>query len=278
VQSPVCGLVGLVRFLVLCYYVSDSFLLPRNIANNWKSYIGQICKITVPVNRLIKNSTILDIREQYISQPSMPRDLQLMVREDATRMGSLALLAFAAMSLLTGICVPQLVNQENQKSKILSSVRSRFQFTSLSLRSIWMLSHLMFAICISSTLLITTVRGTTIIVGTLGISWGMTCWVPYALISTELSRLNSNRWQLDGISAIEVEEYETQPGIIVGLHNMAIAAPQLVSTIGSSAIFWMWNQEGGQEYDSVAWVLRAGAISALIAAYLATKLGDPGNS
>jgi solute carrier family 45 protein 1/2/4 len=147
----------------------------------------------------------------------MSPELQLAVREDATRVGSLALLIFATVSLLAGICVPPLVSQENQKGKGSSSARSRFQFVPPSLRSIWLSSHLMFALCIASTLFVTTVKGTTIIVGVLGMCWGMTCWVPYALISTELSHLNTNRWQMDGITAIEVEEYETEPGIIIGL-------------------------------------------------------------
>ncbi|KFZ18229.1 hypothetical protein V501_01328 [Pseudogymnoascus sp. VKM F-4519 (FW-2642)] len=209
------------------------------------------------------------VSEYHDRHPSLSKEVQLIVREDGVRRGSFALLVFATVSLITGICVPLLTSQNHRNIKTIPGIKSRHWFPDLSLKSCWLLAHLLFAICMFSIPFINTVTTATVLTGAVGISWAMTCWVPYALISTELSRLNEDRRPLG-------EEYETQTGILIGLHNMAIAAPQLVSTLASSLVFWMWNQEAGKnDADALAWVLMAGGFSALVAAYLATRLSGP---
>ena len=66
-----------------------------------------------------------------------------------------------------------------------------------------------------------------------------------------------------------------QAGIVLGIHNVAIAAPQVVATLVSSVIFKaLQKPRGSVGDDSVAWVLRFGGVSALVAAWLTTRVRE----
>ena len=61
----------------------------------------------------------------------------------------------------------------------------------------------------------------------------------------------------------------------MGLHNVAIAAPQIIATLVSSAIFKaVQKPRGSAGDDSVGWVLRFGGLAALIAAYMTSRIGE----
>jgi solute carrier family 45 protein 1/2/4 len=83
----------------------------------------------------------------------------------------------------------------------------------------------------------------------------MTLWAPFAFIASEISRRNDNA---GGMS--NDDEGETpQAGVVLGIHNVAIAAPQVIATLVSSAIFRALQKPRGSVGDeSVAWVLRFG--------------------
>ena len=66
-----------------------------------------------------------------------------------------------------------------------------------------------------------------------------------------------------------------QAGVILGLHNVAIAAPQIIATLVSSVIFQLAQKPRGEPGDdSVGWVLRFGGVAALVAAYMTSRVGD----
>lgn len=68
---------------------------------------------------------------------------------------------------------------------------------------------------------------------------------------------------------------EDQAGVILGLHNVAIASPQIIATLVSSAIFRMAQKPRGTAGDnSVAWVLRFGGCAALVAAYMTSRVAE----
>ena len=72
-----------------------------------------------------------------------------------------------------------------------------------------------------------------------------------------------------------VKQVEDQAGVVLGLHNVAISAPQVVATLGSSLVFKLLQKGRGEPGDeSVAWVLRIGALSMIVAAMLARSLRD----
>lgn len=59
---------------------------------------------------------------------------------------------------------------------------------------------------------------------------------------------------------------EVQAGAIMGLHNVAISAPQILSALACSGIFGL-SKMVGSAYGTGA-VLRAGGCATLVAAYL----------
>ena len=66
--------------------------------------------------------------------------------------------------------------------------------------------------------------------------------------------------------------------MILGLHNVAISAPQVFATLVSSAIFKATQKSRGSAGDdSVGWVLRFGGVAALIAAYMTYRVGEEGD-
>lgn len=155
------------------------------------------------------------------------------------------------------------------------------QISSLTLRRSWILSHVMFAALCSLTFLVRTTLNATILVALIGIPWTLTNWAPFALISSEISKrdairrgfLKPSSRDAALVAAGEDEassEGSDQAGVVLGIHNVAIAAPQVIATLVSSVIFKMLQKERGEPGDnSVAWVLRFGGCCAVVAAWFA---------
>ncbi|KUI56510.1 General alpha-glucoside permease [Cytospora mali] len=227
--------------------------------------------------------------------------VDLVSQKTANQHGSLALLMFAFAQLLASIIAPSLITKPEQylhpgpytfingKRTTLPRFLSRQLSTPWSsLCALWVLSHAIFAACMFSTLLVnSSVVGATILVGIVGISAALSQLVPFTLISLILSRHHEQAIHLapsvDLTHALTAEKttmtrYETQPGIIMGIHNMSIAAPQLIAAVGSSAIFWLFDGDGdgdgGDESRSTGWVLRAGGLAALAAIWMTLRLRD----
>ncbi|KAL3476110.1 hypothetical protein BJX99DRAFT_228575 [Aspergillus californicus] len=270
--------------------------------------------------------------------------------EDATRVGTFALLIYAIVSFVTNITLPIFVvptykpvvyedpselssrpeeepclRLERQSTsdvevglvselhpqisgKSADSKRtwlSRLQIPGLTLRRAWLLSQILFALCMFSTTFISSVTAGTVIVGLVGVSWAMTLWAPFALISAEVATLEEERRARRRRSEMETYEQnqpsespnnnhnnpETsssarplkadedddliQAGIVVGLHNVAISAPQFLSSLVCSAIFKAFQKPRGEPFDdSVGWVLRFGGCAALVAAWLTSRLSE----
>lgn len=153
----------------------------------------------------------------------------------------------------------------------LTRLLSACQIPWLTLRRAWLLSHLLFAFAMCLTFVITTPTGATILVSFVGIAWSLTQWAPFALISAEISKRDAlaRKHGRGGAAA------EDQAGVILGLHNVAIAAPQIIATLVSSAIFKAVQKGRGQAGDqSVGWVLRFGGLAALVAAYMTSRIAE----
>ncbi|KAL1998428.1 hypothetical protein VTN02DRAFT_6196 [Thermoascus thermophilus] len=186
------------------------------------------------------------------------------------------------------------------------------QIPGLTLRRMWLLAHLLFAVCMFSTFFIDTPQAATVDIGIVGISWALTLWAPFALISAEVARRDAERRlkrrqeelaaprepsatmsslqtdtptdtdDLEGgqaskraTAANEGDETVDQAGIILGLHNVAISSPQIASSLISSAIFKALQKPRGEPWDdSVGWVMRLGGCAALVAAWLTKRLDE----
>ncbi|PYI22190.1 sodium/hydrogen exchanger 3 [Aspergillus violaceofuscus CBS 115571] len=240
--------------------------------------------------------------------------------EEATRIGTFALLVYAIISFVANLTLPMLVvptykpivatesevsDDQLEEEPFLGGRRrsssigtameaptgispepkngyaegagwlSKLQIPGLTLRRAWLMSHVNFAICMFSTFFISSYQAATVVVGLVGISWALTLWAPFALISAEVSRIDTERrlrrQRADGtvpdtsVSANpatvgedlehghdvttdkgEEEENLAQAGIILGLHNVAVSAPQILSSLISSAIFKAFQKPRGE--------------------------------
>jgi len=248
--------------------------------------------------------------------------------EQATRVGTFALLIYAIISFAANIILPLLVvptykqivptpvvpetppaeEPESTRRMSFSSMPfgtssepllevhsnkdpgkfllSHLQIPGLTLRRAWFLSHLFFSICMFSTFFINSVRAATVVIGLVGISWALTLWAPFALISAEVAHRDAERRirrcqaelaETGGRTptAHREEESTDQAGVILGLHNVAVSFPQIFSTIVSSIIFKALQKPRGKPWDdSVGWVMKFGGCAALVAAYLAKRLQE----
>ncbi len=165
----------------------------------------------------------------------------------------------------------------------LRNITSHLQIESLTLRRAWLLSHIFFAACMWLTLAVRTTLTATALVALIGIPWALTQWAPFSLISAEISKrdairrgvMNPPATDEGALLAAGEDDKADQAGVVLGIHNVAIAAPQVIATLVSSIIFKLLQKpRGSTGDDSVAWVLRFGGLCALVAAWWTTKVGE----
>ncbi|KAI1743690.1 major facilitator superfamily domain-containing protein [Xylaria scruposa] len=238
--------------------------------------------------------------------------------ERATRMGTHALLIFAITSLVTNVVLPFFIDptydnhpaagrppgydrqiDEDDDTSGIRKLLKRLVIPGFTLRRAWMLSHILFAVSMTSTLFARSIEAATALIGLIGITWALTLWAPWAIISAEISRRDvmyrAKKQQLRHIAQVnerdqqiasdpllnaegQSQDYEREPdqaGVILGIHNMAIASPQMIATLGSSVIFRFFQKPRGVPGDhSYSIVLASGGLFVLFAAYLVHKIED----
>ena len=228
--------------------------------------------------------------------------------EEATRVATFALLIFAFTSFATNILLPFFVvpsYQITEPKSLTSSLHRSYsnpelsasltsfsarpaaaatharltrllnllQVPGLTLRRAWLLSHLLFALCMVSTFFIKNVAAATVQTAVIGIPWAVSLWAPFALISAEISKREAEVRRRGHGDTQKVEH--DQAGVILGLHNVAVSAPQIVATLIGSAIFRAAQKPRGAAWDeSTAWVMRLGAVAGLAAAFFTWRIDE----
>ncbi len=246
--------------------------------------------------------------------PNMtPEELDVLY-ERATRVGTFALLIYSIISLVTNVFLPFLIAPTYDSQPVVPGESPANRLDSFdnpkkawldylvipgfTLRRAWMLSLLLFAGSMFCTVLVRTVEAATVLIGLVGITWALTLWAPWAIISGEISHRDALlRYQkralspngggaedlpsLDGYSdaghdvEATADEEVDQAGVILGIHNMAIAAPQMIGTVVSSIIFKFFQKPRGTPGDhSIAINLAIGGITVLIAAWVVHRIED----
>ncbi|KAK2592882.1 hypothetical protein QQS21_009414 [Conoideocrella luteorostrata] len=250
--------------------------------------------------------------------PNMtPGELEALY-EKATRIGTFALLVNAVVSLLTNVFLPFFIaptfdNQtvsvnkhtgQSESVKVTTKGLARdsyldyLKIPGFTLKRAWLGSLLLFAGSMFCTVLVKSVAGATVLIGLAGVTWAMTLWAPWAVISAEISRRDAlaRAKKLQNMAAplnndphapsssrnsLEIdlegshEEETDQAGVILGIHNMAIAIPQMVATLGSSVVFKIVQKPRGTPGDhSFAIVMALGGIFVLGSCIFAIQIKD----
>ncbi|PNS15449.1 proteinral alpha-glucoside permease [Sphaceloma murrayae] len=176
-------------------------------------------------------------------------------------------------------------NRRPRLERIMAKLPS-LRIPHLTLRRLYIISHILFTLATWSTMFITTTKAATCLVAFIGVPWAVSNWAPYALIAAEISKRDAIRHHRirpdpDDVDAQLIAEGEDpangadQAGIVLGIHNVAIAAPQVIATLVSSVIFrFLQKPRGVPGDDSVGWVLRFGGLAAIGAAVLARRINE----
>ncbi|OAP58082.1 hypothetical protein AYL99_07172 [Fonsecaea erecta] len=190
------------------------------------------------------------------------------------------------LSITRPLSTPVASTSSDHSSGGLRPWLDRLQIPGLTLRRAWLMSQLLFTLCMWSTVFISTPLAASIMTALVGVSWSLSLWAPFALISAEISRRDEARRKrqrqrlmngedLDEIDDKEADQ-EDQAGIILGLHNVAISAPQILATLMSSAVFKLLQKPRNEPGDvSVGWTLRIGGLGALVAAFITWRMKEP---
>ncbi|KAL9085896.1 MAG: hypothetical protein Q9165_007379 [Trypethelium subeluteriae] len=197
------------------------------------------------------------------------------LQDAGIRLGTFASLLSAVAAFATTVIVPQIA-----RAKEGVSLDEKEMFKGLKRRVkdgkwwqthvIWAMSLCLYAVCTFCTIFIVSTNAAILVIALTGVSWGITQWAPFALLGEEIAMR-----QAEGNSTAEEggRQWTTsQSGAIMGVHNAAISVPQILAAVGSSFIFWLFEDHRSGGNDGIAWVLRCSGVAALIAAYFAWRL------
>ncbi|KAH6717018.1 major facilitator superfamily domain-containing protein [Leptodontidium sp. MPI-SDFR-AT-0119] len=201
------------------------------------------------------------IKDLYMTSEAVVSTSQPAITADAIRAGTLANLSFAIVAFFTNISLSLFLLRPN-KSTSESSFTAPFSGRSssvlgpnISIIHLWTAAHIFFSLAMTSTFFIRSHTSGTILIGSIGLSWSLTLWAPFAIIGHEI-RTEMNR---------------PPTGTILSLSNVAISTPQIVAAVVCSAVFKIVDVFGGG--DGTAWVLRLSACVMLRAGWLTWSFG-----
>ena len=134
---------------------------------------------------------------------------------------------------------------------------------------LWRYSHGFFALLMFATFFASSQAAATAILALAGLSWAITLFAPFAIISSEISAQQALHNEIaispNNSTCSERTNPAHRTGAIMGLHNVAISAPQILAALFCSVIYGM--ARALSIGNGTAWVLRAGGVAALGAAW-----------
>ncbi|GMM43900.1 hypothetical protein DAPK24_004750 [Pichia kluyveri] len=235
----------------------------------------------------------------YPNPNLIPPELKDELLNESTRVGTYALLSNSIVSLIIVSFLPIILKKYlNYDHSSMFHSKSIFK---LNLRSLWIYSHVVFTLCTLSTFFIHTYQAAIIVFAFTGIPWGCAVWIPFSLISEEISRIKDIKaiqiyynQQIQNDPIIEddaplmteensiyckqslIDYYnniEYDSGILLALHNVFVSAPQMISSFMSSILFTIFHNKDSNNYDtSLEWVFRFGGLLTIGAWYISRKV------
>lgn len=188
------------------------------------------------------------------------------LQEEATRQGLQALVGHALVLLVVDTVCPMFIRPHTDGP------------LPVLVRNVWLVLHVVFIVCMLLTFWILLVGQAKVMVLVLGVPWGAALWAPFVLILEEVSRIT----EIKARGAVEMEvlpphtglrrlrrladryaNYVYEPGIILGVHNMFVAMPQMILLLMLLVLFRMLPGNGEPSGDSLAWVFRFGGVFAV---------------
>ncbi|KAH8585472.1 hypothetical protein B0O99DRAFT_530724 [Bisporella sp. PMI_857] len=256
---------------------------------SWLAWFPFLFFISTYVNSSI-HCGMLGIEYQVVSTRIESQNFQTgtFLHNQATRNGTLAMLLFAIVALLTSLGLPYVVSEgtlANLEAENVGLVGRKAHWFSLS--RAWTISHIVTTASLLGTSLTNGFICAVIFTAVLGTSWALTQWAPFAIIGAEIARAHEVMSKgLDILSPSEScsfigdcsrtrllsQELDLKAATIMGVHNIAIAMPQIVAAIVGSVVFWSFGYFELGEIVALAWMLRIGCFSAAAAAYLSFRL------
>lgn len=236
----------------------------------------------------------------YPNPNLIPPELKDELLNESTRVGTYALLSNSIVSLIIVSFLPIILKKYSSNHDHSSMFYSKSIFK-LNLRSLWIYSHVVFTLCTLSTFFIHTYQAAIIVFAFTGIPWGCAVWIPFSLISEEISRIKDIKaiqiyynQQIQNDPIIEddaplmteensiyckqslIDYYnniEYDSGILLALHNVFVSAPQMISSFMSSILFTIFHNKDSNNYDtSLEWVFRFGGLLTIGAWYISRKV------
>ena len=207
------------------------------------------------------------------------------ITDDAIRYGTFASLLFSIVAFATNLLLPVLLGVSGKHGLFAAKTSSTRR--SSGIPQAWTCAHVFFALAMFATWTVTSQVAATLLVASVGLSWALTHWAPFAIIGNELGKdvTARNRSFSPSASAHDFPDdvessnlnnnrhhQEVQAGAVMGLHNVAVSAPQMVAALLCSVIFALAKVVGSK--DGTGWVLRAGGCAALFAAYLTSRFDE----
>ena len=196
------------------------------------------------------------------------------IAEDAIRYGTFASFLFSVVAFAANLLLPLLLRVSTEAGLTARKPPAKF-----GIAQAWTCAHIFFALAMFATVMVTSQAAATFLVASVGLSWALTHWAPFAIIGNELGSELAARQSFDssthGSSSDDMmlnASKEVQAGAVLGLHNVAISAPQMIASLACSIIFALAKSMGSQ--DGTGWVLRAGGCAALCAAYLTSRFDE----
>jgi solute carrier family 45 protein 1/2/4 len=178
------------------------------------------------------------------------------------RLGSLSLMTKSIFSIIAISIAPR--------------IRGRSR---IGLPEIWAVSFWLLGICLLCTFFVNSDVGAVIIPSVIGISWGLTQWVPFALIGEYVSKIQREYEMVsmedEDFDPLDSDSPKLDAGIVLGIHNIYIVMPQFISTFTCSLLFKIADhQANGSPVDEYGLVLRVGGIAAIFAGFLSLKVNE----
>lgn len=130
------------------------------------------------------------IGELYLDDTSLG-DADSRTADEATRIGTRAMLFQAIVSFSTAVILPTLIQplvkpqgaEKETQNPLAKFIKRIIPPSLLDLSSVWTFSHILFAVTIFSTIFTSSYVASSVLIAIVGFTWALAMWAPFTLVS-----------------------------------------------------------------------------------------------